>query len=77
MVEARGDTTLLVRAPDGSFLCADDANGAENLNPLLTIPEPAEGRYLVWLGRVSPDEPVTGTLTIAASAELSPTVLQK
>lgn len=29
LVEANGDTTLLVKAPDGSFLSADDADGSK------------------------------------------------
>jgi hypothetical protein len=51
-VEADGDTTLLVRTPDGSLLCSDDAS-ADTLNPLVAISEPAEGRYLVWVGRIT------------------------
>ena len=43
--EANSDTTLLVRTPNGSFLCADDTDG--NLNPVLMLPEPAAGRNLV------------------------------
>ena len=76
-VEANGDTTLLVRAPDGSFLCADDADGTRNLNPLLAIANPAAGRYLVWVGRVDPSKPVTGTLTLTEAADAKPTALKK
>ena len=72
-----GDTTLLVRAPDGSFLCADDADGSRNLNPLLAITKPAAGRYLVWVGRVDPSKPVTGTLTLTEAADAKPKVLKK
>lgn len=76
-VEADGDTTLLVMAPDGSFLCADDADGNRNLNPLLVISEPAAGRYLVWVGRVDPSQPVTGALTLTESSSAKPKALQK
>ena len=77
LVEANGDTTLLVRTPDGSFLCADDADGSNNLNPLLAIPEPAAGRYLVWIGRVDPGKPVTGMLTLTEAADAMPKALEK
>jgi len=75
--EATGDTTLLVRTPDGGFLCADDADGANNLNPLLTISAPDAGRYLVWVGRVDPSQPVTGTLTLTEAAGAKPKALPK
>jgi hypothetical protein len=77
LVESNGDTTLLVRAPDGSFLCADDADGSRNLNPLLAITKPAAGRYLVWVGRVDPSKPVTGTLTLTEAADAKPKALKK
>lgn len=77
LVEANGDTTLLVRAPDGSILCADDADSSNNLNPLLAIAKPAAGRYLVWVGRVDPSKPVTGKLTLTEAAGAKPKVLKK
>ena len=77
LAEADGDTTLLVRTPDGSFRCADDADGTRNLNPLLAIANPAAGRYLVWVGRVDPSKPVTGKLTLTEAAEAKPKVLEK
>jgi hypothetical protein len=75
-VEADGDTTLLVRTPAGSLLCGDDADGADNLNPLVVISEPAEGRYLVWVGRIDPSEPISGTLTITEAADAQPAAAQ-
>jgi serine protease Do len=77
LVEAESDTTLLVRAPDGRFQCADDAGGLDNVNPLLRIAEPAEGRYLVWVGRVNPDTPASGTLTITEAAGAMPAAPQQ
>jgi len=41
------DTTLVVRAPDGSFLCNDDTNGT---NPEVRRNRWAPGQYLVWVG---------------------------
>jgi hypothetical protein len=75
--EANGDTTLLVRTPDGSFLCADDADSTRNLNPSLAISEPGAGRYLVWVGRVDPAQPITGTLTLTEAADAKPKALKK
>ena len=77
LVEANGDTTLLVRTPDGSDLCADDSDGSRNLNPLLAIAEPTAGRYLVWIGRVDPSKPVTGKLTVTEAAGAKPKALPK
>jgi hypothetical protein len=41
------DTTLLVRAPDGSFFCNDDFDGS---NPMVEIANAAPGEYRVWVG---------------------------
>jgi len=46
--ESDADTTLVVRAPDGSWSCNDDTNG---LNPQVRFNTPANGRYQVWVGR--------------------------
>ncbi|MCH8491222.1 MAG: hypothetical protein LAT81_15020 [Oceanicaulis sp.] len=46
------DTTMVVRAPDGSFSCDDD--GAGSLNPGVAIDDAASGRYDVWVGSFSP-----------------------
>ncbi len=75
-VEADRDTTLFIRAPDGSTLCADDADPS-NRNPLLAISQPAKGRYLVWVGRIDPNRPATGALTITEDAEAQPQALSQ
>jgi hypothetical protein len=77
MFEGDGDSTLLVRAPDGSMACADDASGPENLNPLVIIAKPAAGRYMIWVGRVDPTKTVSGTLTVASTGDIKPKVLAK
>jgi hypothetical protein len=43
------DLTLVVRAPDGSWLCVDDA---DELNPVLEL-EATDGNYKVWVGAYS------------------------
>ena len=77
MFEGDGDAALIVRTPDGRFVCADDAAGSANLNPLVVLGNPAAGRYLVWVGRTNPTKPVTGKLTVASTADLKPAVLKK
>lgn len=72
--ESDVDTTLVVRAPDGAFYCDDDAGGADNLNPWLSL-TPVEGMYRVWLGSFSPDVTASGKLTITGDAAAQPAPL--
>jgi heat shock protein HslJ len=72
--ESNVDTTLVVRSPDGSFLCDDDVSGSENINPGLTL-TPAKGTYHVWVGSFSPDVQAQGKLTITADATAAPVTL--
>lgn len=46
---SEADTTIAVRAPNGSWSCDDDSGGA--LNPLVSWEDPASGRYQIWVGR--------------------------
>jgi hypothetical protein len=43
------DTTIVVRAPNGTWHCDDDSGGA--LNPLVSWEDPSSGRYQIWVGR--------------------------
>jgi len=43
------DTTIVVRAPDGTYKCDDDSAG--NLNPIVSWETPRSGRYQIWVGR--------------------------
>lgn len=65
-VEAQGDgdTTLIIRAPDGSWHCNDDASG---LNPALWINSPPRGQYDVWIGSYAREEQLRGALSIEAT----------
>ncbi|MGE3251075.1 MAG: hypothetical protein AB7J28_04605 [Hyphomonadaceae bacterium] len=45
---SREDSTIAVRAPDGTMHCDDDSAG--DLNPVVTFETPAAGRYTVWVG---------------------------
>jgi hypothetical protein len=77
MFEGDSDATLIVRTPDGTFICGDDAAGSANLNPLVSVKDPAAGTYLVWVGRVDPAKPLSGKLTVASTADLKPAIFKK
>lgn len=58
------DTTIVVRAPNGTWHCDDDSGG--NLNPLVSWESPASGRYQIWVGRFGAQNEITaGTIHIS------------
>jgi large exoprotein involved in heme utilization and adhesion len=61
LAESRADTTLAVRAPDGTWLCNDDFQG---LNPGIVIQRPASGEYRVWIGTYNQGRPEPAVLRI-------------
>lgn len=60
-----GDTTLVIRSPDGRWHCNDDTSG---LNPEVWINGPSRGQYDVWIGSYARQEQLRGTLTVEGSA---------
>jgi hypothetical protein len=68
--EGDGDATLVV-AGENVFYCNDDQEAGVNANPRIDIAAPA-GFYGVWVGRIDPDSPLTGTLTVAAGQDAEP-----
>jgi hypothetical protein len=58
-VRSQGDTTLVVRNPNGAWGCSDDYNG---LNPALRWDSPQSGTYYIWVGAVG--APAQATLYI-------------
>jgi heat shock protein HslJ len=72
--ESVSDTTLVVRAPDGTFICDDDFQGSQNINPGLVF-TPANGQYHVWVGSFSPDAQASGALTITDDTSAAPVQL--
>jgi hypothetical protein len=72
--ESNVDTTLQVLGPDGTFVCDDDFNGSENINPGLTL-TPENGTYSVWVGSFSPDVQAEGKLTVTNDANAAPVQL--
>jgi hypothetical protein len=52
-VDSRGqDTTLVIQAPDGSFLCADDFGNSKDAG--MDSPTWKPGKYKFWVGTVTP-----------------------
>lgn len=60
--QSGGDTTLVVRAPGGSWYCNDD--GAGGVNPLINVNNPPEGNYNIWVASYSSDQYHSGTLYV-------------
>jgi hypothetical protein len=73
--EGDRDATILVSGPDDALFCNDDYVAGENLNPLVDIPNPAPGRYSVFIGRLGTETPVAGDLTVVDSVESEPAIL--
>lgn len=69
-VDAAADTTLVVRDPNGVYLCNDD--GGLNLNPELFISEPVVGRYEIWVGSFASGEAAQASLFIAEARSAGP-----
>lgn len=61
---ASGDTTLVVRTPDGRWECDDDGGG--NTNPELRLEHPLEGQYDVWVGSYHPEQNLEARVTVEA-----------
>ena len=59
------DSTLMVVGTAGKQVWCNDDVQPGTFNPGITIPSPADDTYLVYVGRVSPKQPVTGKLTVA------------
>ncbi len=63
--EGDADSTLMVVGQGSKIvLCNDDAQPG-NIHPAIDIPNPADDTYLVYVGRISPEKPVKGKLTVA------------
>lgn len=62
--ESFDDTALIVRTPDGQWLCNDDGNGA-GFDPVLQIKRPQRGIYAIWVATVE-DAPTEATVTVSA-----------
>jgi S1-C subfamily serine protease len=56
------DATMIVNLPNGDWVCDDDADGT--LNPMVTVEDPSEGQFDIWVGSYSRGEFISGTLSI-------------
>jgi len=66
------DTTIVVRAPDGTYKCDDDSAGA--LNPVVSWETPRSGRYQIWVGRFGVESETTPA--IINVSEIAPVAQQ-
>lgn len=73
--EGARDTSLLVVTPSGQILCNDDSADGANANPVIPIPSPTDGRYAVFVGRLTPDYVAEGKLVVTSAADAKPAVL--
>lgn len=51
---SQGDTTLIVRDPNGNWFCDDDSAG--DYDPLLVLGRPPSGYYDIWVGSYAQGE---------------------
>lgn len=72
--QSDNDTTLVVRLPDGSFVCNDDFTGV--LDPLVDINAPAAGNYDIWVGTFAPGSTAAGSLFFSSGNTADPTNTQ-
>jgi len=72
MVSSDTDTTLVVRRPDGTFLCNDDSDGT---NPMVEGNFPP-GQYRVWIGSYAQGQNGSYRLGVSAQAGMTPSRLQ-
>ncbi|MEM6382994.1 MAG: hypothetical protein AAF739_09990 [Pseudomonadota bacterium] len=70
-VRSSEDTTLVVRAPSGSYSCDDDSGG--EFHPLVTLSAAERGSYQVWLGTFSSVGHAPAMLSVRDINAASPT----
>ena len=62
--ESNSDTGLIVRVPDGTWVCNDDGLN-RGLDPTVHILRPKSGRYAVWVAAIDTPNPSPATLLIS------------
>jgi hypothetical protein len=75
-VVADDDTTLVVKGPNGQWMCDDDSG--DDLNPVISWENPRSGRYQIWVGRFGASDLAPATLYISelgGPADTAPTDL--
>ncbi len=67
--EGDADSTLMVVGLDSKLVwCNDDAK-PDSIHPAIDVPNPTDDTYLVYVGRINPEKPIKGTLTVVAAAK--------
>ncbi len=66
-VSSLEDTVLFVNMPDGEWLCNDDTQAT---NPAITLAEPMEGQYDIWVGTYNADSNAMGNLMISEYSDI-------
>ena len=64
------DTSLIVRTPDGRFLCNNNSFGI--FNPMVDVVDAAVGDYVVWVGGFGTTSRVFGDLYITTNSAIVP-----
>jgi hypothetical protein len=63
--ESAADTAIVLRTPDGSWLCNDDGEN-RGLDPTVRVRAPQSGRYAIWIASIEKDT-ADAVLTISES----------
>jgi len=58
------DATILINLPDGSWQCNDDISDG-NVNPGITLANPKNGTYNIWVGSYNESDFLDGNLIIS------------
>ncbi|AKF10274.1 hypothetical protein [Sandaracinus amylolyticus] len=72
LVRADQDTTLVVRQPDGTYVCNDDSDG---LNPAVALTNLAAGSYNVFVGTYAAGASASYTLGLTTNPSVTPSTL--
>ncbi|MCO5190005.1 MAG: hypothetical protein M9918_17655 [Anaerolineae bacterium] len=70
-LEAQADAALVIRTPNGEIVCSDNVS-ADNFNPSVDIPNPAEGEYDIYIAAPTFNDVIPGVLTITAEPNAAP-----
>jgi hypothetical protein len=62
-VDARSDTTLAIKSPDGAWRCDNDSG--EGHNPSVRFEPPQTGFYDIWIGKLPGPGRIQARLTIS------------
>jgi S1-C subfamily serine protease len=58
------DATMIIKSPDGTWLCNDDAYEG-TMNPAVILDDPRQGEYLIWIGSYEENTFIEGNIIIS------------